>query len=143
MKRGQDMRSSPPAHDPSTEREVSLKEVWFGVLGGAIAWSVHFLVLYFLVEALCVTGTAGTRVFGFALPAFVIAIVTVVALLVAFGAAVVAHRSWRRWRGSEHDEVRLRGSGAHLLFLGLLLNGFFVLMILVETLPIFFLGPCG
>jgi len=81
-----------------TERAVvaagtSVGRTLFAVLGGALAWSLHFLVSYALVSVGCVARWGGTL--------WILVVGTVLLAALALWSTVVA---WRGWRGSGDDQ---------------------------------------
>lgn len=122
------MPTSPPkARPPSTAW------LWFGVSAGALAWSAHLLVSYALLPVACTTGLST-----------VLHAVTAGALLVTLAGGVVAWRGWRAGRSAE-PTARNRQQIGHRWYMGLsgvLLDALFGFAILLEGLPVAFLGPC-
>lgn len=118
--------------------------LWFGVLGGAMAWLLHLLLSYGVSEFGCVSAFADTRLLGFSGVAWLEAGVSVLALALAIGASVIAQRN-RRLLSGEVNAARLE-SGDPRVFMarsGVLASGLFVFIILVQTLPIlFYLREC-
>jgi hypothetical protein len=86
----------------------------FGVLGSAVAWSLHLLASYAVVTVGCSTQWKGT--------ALALAALTIGCAVVSAGAGVVA---WRD-RSRTEPTVRLLGTigvGLALLFLGVIALG--------------------
>ncbi|HEX7022270.1 MAG TPA: hypothetical protein VF171_05385 [Trueperaceae bacterium] len=111
--------------------------LWFGLLGGAAAWSVNFVVAYALAESTCFTSLREWEVLGVRGTAVIILVVSLVTALVALIAALVSWGNWRRWRGGEP------GGAAFASLTGLILSGVFLFIILVESLPVLFVGVCS
>ncbi|HEY8475495.1 MAG TPA: hypothetical protein VIN09_01355 [Chloroflexota bacterium] len=114
-------------------RTVSMARLWFGLLGGHAAWSLHLLLAYFIASLACLP-TAGFQVFevdGFGL---LIVLLTVAMGLVALAAAVAAFRAWR-WSGA-------RGWRGFMALVGLLLDGLFFATIVAQGVPLLYLDPC-
>lgn len=106
--------------------------LWTGWVVGPVAWSLHLMVSYLLVEWVCLTGNA------WALHA-----VTLVTALVSAAGAAVAWRQWsvvgRRWpRAGIHRVERTR----FLAVGGLVMSVLSTLVILAEGIPNFILWPC-
>jgi putative membrane protein len=105
--------------------------LWFGILGGLVAWIAHLGTSYALVPWVCATGR---------IP--VLHGLTVLMALVAAAATLVAARRWRGAgtsgtppeAGARVPVERHRLEGFLGLF-GLILSGFFLVLILVEGLP--------
>lgn len=124
-------------------RGGSTGRLWFGLLGGAVAWVAHLLVSYLLVEITCAPSSLGFTLLGFSGSAVMLLALTLLTVLIALAAALVAYQDWRRFKRSARDAQMLRSSGTDLSLIGFLLSGLFVLIILIEGLPIFFLRACG
>ena len=126
------------------DRPVADWLLWFGVLGGAIAWLLHLLLSYGVSEFGCVSAFAETRLLGFSGVAWLEAGVSLLALILASGASLIAQRNGRYFSG-EVDAARLE-SGDPRVFMarsGVLASRLFVFIILVQTLPIlFYLREC-
>lgn len=123
-------------------RRVTQATLWFGVLGGAIAWFVHLVLVYTLAEAACITGFPWFTVLGFHGALLLIVIVTLLTLAVTVASGVVAY--WNRQlldAGGSIPPLN-RGASKQMVRSGVYLSVFFVFLILVETLPIFFMRPC-
>lgn len=124
-------------------RGGSTGRLWFGLLGGAVAWAAHLLLSYLLVEITCATSLPGFTLLGFNGSAVMLLALTLLSVLVALAAALVAYQDWRRFKGSARGAQMLRNASSDLSLIGFLLSGLFVLIILIEGLPIFFLRACG
>jgi hypothetical protein len=101
----------------------------FALLGGAVAWAVHFLGSYALVAVGCAAGWDGMRM--------VLAVATLALGAVAGWATLLALRGWRAEAGAMPWDMAL--SEAHswrafLLLAGILLGALATGTILVEGL---------
>jgi len=117
--------------------------LWFGVVGGALAWMVHLVVSYALVPWVCATGNE-----------WVLHALTGLLGLVALAATGSGFRTWRQARrhthaSPEHAAVESRGPvesewiEGFLGPFGALLSAFFLILILVEGLPaVLVTSPC-
>ncbi len=125
-------------------RPVGLLPLWFGLLGGHIAWSLQLLVGYYLVSLACAGGFAGAQVLGVGAFDLLIWLLTLVAALVALGAGVIAWKSWRRTGVGGHLETGgPAGRSGFMALAGVLLDGLFVLIILTGGIALLGLEPCG
>lgn len=117
---------------------VSRGRLWFGLLGGAIAWLMHLLSAYAIAEFGCVSELAAVRLGGLSAVAWLILGASVASELFALVATGVAFRSvWLlRMHGREPQETR--GAWPFLARAGLYSSGLFGVVILVETFPIFY-----
>lgn len=135
------MGGSSTSGSATSSRSPRWWRLWFGFLGGALAWGLHFGGLYTLVSVHCATGWLSNA------PAWLIGIGVVVTLLALgiTGAAGWAATQLRRDTPATGDavaEARLE-AGRALGTGGMLLNGLFALLIALETLPLFVLRACG
>jgi hypothetical protein len=131
-----------------------------------VTWSFHFLAGYGLVEAACQlnTLTAPFGVAGLSVVAFLVLLLTVVALLVILYSGWLAYVHWRRLKaeapekrrdrrphprakdrapsapsgpdGTARDMTRFMAVG------GLLLSGLFAFVTIATGLPVLVLAPC-
>src|SRR5919106_5097952 len=86
------------------EVQVSRGALWFGLFGGAAAWTVHLMLAYAAAEFGCV-GRLGERGYlGVSMVAWLELALTVATTLAASAATVVAYRSHRRLRSGEAGE---------------------------------------
>jgi hypothetical protein len=107
-------------------------QLWFGLLGGAIAWLVHLMVAYGIAEFGCVGGLAEYTWMGISLVAWLILALSVLTGLIAAIATFVAYRARKRLESASSD-------GRDLVALaGVLTSGMFTFIIVVESLPIFY-----
>jgi hypothetical protein len=118
---------------PATSLASNALALWFGVLGGALAWSVHLLLSYALVAPACVTGSV-----------WMLHAVTIGTLLLTVLAGLVSYRAWQRQRADARNGVGSPESdgGRFMALSGLVLNPLFGLAILLEGLPVVILSPC-
>lgn len=113
--------------------------LWVALLVGAGAWTVHLLTSHFLVDAACVplaASVAGGGGQGWA--RLVLALLTVVAAGIALGSVLFA---WGRGRSLERRGPGLERA-AGLANVMAALSGFFVLLIVLESVPLLLIG-CG
>jgi hypothetical protein len=106
--------------------------LWYGLLGGPVAWLLGLQADYSLVRLACAKGTM--------LPLHLVSLAT---LLIALGAAAVAWRDWQRagpeWPGEGGGVLdRSRFMAA----IGLGAGALFSLVILAQWLAKLFLDPC-
>lgn len=137
---------------------VSRGALWFGLLGGAIAWTVHLMFAYAAAEFGCV-GRLGERGYlGITLVAWLEVALTSATALVAGAATFVAYRCDRRLRDDAIQmgaaQTNAADSNAALTNAalvaeqytaraGLLTSGLFTFIILFESIPIlYYLRNC-
>jgi hypothetical protein len=105
--------------------------LWVGWLAGPVAWTLHLMVSYLLVEWVCATGNVWT----------LHAVTVATALLAAVGASV----AWRQWAAAGRAWPRSGGGRSPDRFLavgGLIISAFSTLIILAEGIPNFILSAC-
>jgi hypothetical protein len=112
--------------------------LWFGFLGGALAWTLHLLASYLLAEGSCAPALAveGTRVSSTV--AILMHSATLAGALVALAATLSARSQWQRWRGDAD-----RSGRAYIGLAGVFVSGAFLLIILIEGLPPLLVPPCA
>jgi hypothetical protein len=126
---------------PSTGYALRL---WFGLLGGALAWATHFLVSYILVSVACVSNYFAWQIAGLNGLLLVLLLATIIAATVTTVALVTAYRSWQRTgEGAEPSDEGPRGRDAYMSVAGVILNSLFLFLIALETVPLFVLRACG
>ena len=117
------------------------RSLWFGLLAGPIVYSVHFLVVYLLVEAACKADLLHFSVLSFNGIAVSVLVLTILAALINLVAGVLTYRTWQRRKDIEGGT---QGSYAPFMALvGVWLNGLFAITILATGIPPLFLQPCG
>ena len=113
--------------------------MWFGVLGGAVAWAVHLIFAWGADELTCESGS--TDVDGIPLRGVVGAGVVLPALVTA-AALLVSWRAWRRTdRARRGDDPRMERAGM-LALIGLCANGLFLAIILAGGAAVLVIAPC-
>ena len=112
--------------------------VWFGALGGAIAWLAHLLLAYFISEFGCFSGLHGRTLGGLTAVAWAVLAVSAAMLLIAVAAAWVAYRSDRKIRGHGFRTNTPEGAAGFLARSGAATSGLFALIIIAQSIPIFF-----
>ena len=103
-----------------------------GFLAGPAAWGLNLMVTYSLVKPACAAGSP-----------FMLTAVSIGALAATVAGAVVSWRCWLRLRTAGTTEGgRIVDRSRFLALSGLVLNLFFVLLIVVTAVPHFVLSPC-
>ena len=107
--------------------------LWFGILAGPLAWTVHLLLSYALLSLACSTGLG-----------WILHAVTLLTAALTGWAGLVAHRAWQRHRADPRDGVRGPRSGwrRFMALAGVVMSALFFAAILLEGLPVAILSPC-
>jgi hypothetical protein len=125
------------------EGQVSRGTLWFGLFGGAVAWTVHLMLAYAAAEFGCV-GRLGERGYlGISMVAWLEIALTVATTLVSGTATVVAYRSHRRLRSGETEADAAVTAERYTAWAGVLTSGIFTFIIVFESIPIlYYLHSC-
>jgi hypothetical protein len=119
----------------SEGRAVGLAALWFGFLGGAVAWTAQLLGSYFVVTLGCTTRTGLT---------LIIHLISLLALIVTALALLV---SWRTWQQTGTDEAygarTVVQRGGFMGLFGLFANALFAILILFTAVTAFALPQCS
>jgi len=115
--------------------------LWYGVLGGAVAWAVHVLVAWGIDELACAAGSERVSAVplwqAVGLSVLIPALVTAGSLLVA---ALVWRRTTRAQRAGAEDPAY--GRARMLATLGIWANLLFLAIILLGGIAVLVLPPC-
>lgn len=116
--------------------------LWFGVLGGAVAWTLHTLIGWYLDETVCRSGH--DALLGVPLRVFV-GVVTLVMLTVAVLATAVAYRMWRQLDGSspaDPGEAQREERASFMALVGLGIDLLSVTIILLGGIGVLVFSDC-
>jgi hypothetical protein len=117
---------------------TSAARTLLAVLGGAIAWALHFLGSYAVVAIGCVAGWSATRL--------AVAVGTAALAALALWSTVVAWREWRRSSGDQRWDTALsepRGWYSWLMTVGVLMGITSAFTIVLEGFGTLMLPLCG
>ncbi len=115
----------------------------FGLFGPAIAWLVHLVAVAMIAEWGCISGIHESEFLGVTAVAWGVVSVTIVTALVAVAGTWVAFHAYRQQRGSDAERSRDERTDLFMSKAGLLAGTLFVLIILVESIPVlYFLAGC-
>ena len=140
-----DQREQQGQQKEEVRRRESPRWLWFGVLGGPIAWTVHEVAAWLFVELSCVEGH--DSLLGLSLTTVVV-LSTVIPLAVAvlsWIVAVGAIRSLRRvLAGRDPGETPRRLPRARFMAqVGAWMAGLSILMILYDAAAVATFPPCA
>jgi hypothetical protein len=121
---------------------VGRGRLWFGLLGGPVAWTAHLMLAYAIAEFGCVGSAPHSTLLGLTAVTWGVLAVSAATLAAAVAATLVAHRS--RERAPEPADPNADGPPAgYLAGAGLYLSGFSAFVILVQSVPIlYYLRDC-
>jgi hypothetical protein len=107
--------------------------LWTGVLGSAIVWLVQLQTTYAMVPWAC---SSGHR--------WMLPVASLAFLVAAALPGVIAAKLWFRSRGTERYESESSGVGRRrfMALLGVMNSALFLLLILAQGIPAFFIHPC-
>jgi hypothetical protein len=109
--------------------------LWFGLVGGGVAWVVHLLASYVIAEFGCVSGWGQEKHLGVTTMAWLLLGVSFLTAGWAGLATFMAYRNKQRLRPFESSEG---SSAVYMARAGCITSGIFLFVILVESVPIFF-----
>jgi hypothetical protein len=136
--------SATAVHSLPASRAVAPAVLWFGLFGAPVAWSLQLLASYALVAHGCYPDAEPITMP--VVPGLMPLVLGTgaAALAVALLAGGVAWRSWRATQG-EHEALLEVGAGRvrFMALAGILLSAVFVLGIVMNTVPLLLLRPCG
>ncbi|RGC66744.1 hypothetical protein C5N14_22010 [Micromonospora sp. MW-13] len=115
--------------------------LWYGVLGGAVAWVVHLLAGWSLDELTCAAGSERVS----AVPLWqAVGLAVVVPALVTVGSLLVAALAWRRTAQAQEAgaDDRAFGRARMLATLGIWANLLFLTIIVLGGVAVLVLPPC-
>lgn len=127
-----------------TYQDVTLRQLWLSLATGAVIWSLHLVVSYALTSLACEHGLLQLRWGSYTASRWVVIGLTVVAAAAVLYATIRAYRDWRHLlqaNGEQEDEPG--GRFRLMAFLGVTLNGIFLLGIVVSLIPSLILPLCG
>ncbi|WP_319459317.1 hypothetical protein [Micromonospora sp. RTP1Z1] len=112
--------------------------LWYGVLGGAVAWAVHLLAAWSLDELTCAAGSERVS----AVPLWqAVGLAVVIPGLFTVGSLLVAALVWRRTRRAG-EEDRAFGRSRMLAVVGVWANLLFLAIIVLGGVAVLVLPPC-
>ena len=123
------------------DRRVGRFALWFGLLGGAVAWLIHFLAAYAISEFGCVAEWGDRLWMGISVAAWLLIAMTAATTALAAAALLTAHWVRRRIGGSVEDLPDSEGivaSAPYMAYIGWVLSVLSLVIILVQSVPILY-----
>lgn len=126
------------------EREtISPRRLWFGFVGGAVAWVLAGLLNVVLAWEACVTKNDGSFFFTQTGVHVVLGIVTLIMLVLAAAAGVVSYQNWRLLsRQRDFVEAEARGREEFMGIFGVFVSFSLGVGILWFVIPIYLIRFC-
>jgi hypothetical protein len=122
---------------PSHSQRMNSVSVWFGLFGGAAAWSVHLLSASAIAEWGYYAGLSQVKWLGLNAIEWLILGVTVTTLAISAAATWVAYRAAGRVRRTDGGESH--NTCLFLTYAGIATSGTFMFIILAQSVPLIFL----
>ena len=114
---------------------------WFGLFGGAMAWTVHLMLAYGVAEFGCVGRLADRDYLGVSLVAWLEIALTIATTLTAAAATCVAHLQYRRLKSGPDNMTDF--AERRMAWTGVITSGLFTFIIVFESIPIlYYLHTC-
>lgn len=128
----------------NTDRMVSTLRLWFGVMGGPVAWTLHILLAYGVAEFGCISPFRKVHFIGFSGVAWLEVLVMLVMLVIAVFASMVAGRNSELVTGHlKATHLEPHDARVFMARSGVLSSRLFIFIIIVQSLPIlFYLREC-
>jgi hypothetical protein len=124
--------------------QAPITRIMLYMIGGTLVWSLYLMIVYPLTSLTCHWGWFGAPVEGSGLK-IIQTLTTLLALALVAVFAFAAFNEWRRTRTEANGEIgQTKAAVIPLLaFVTLLLNGLYLLIIVVSLLPIAMLPVCA
>jgi hypothetical protein len=123
---------------PAPSRKAGGLSPWFSLLGGGIAWVLHLLVGYTIAEFGCLMNAGDRLFFGITGVAWLLILASIAAMGLAALATWVAYRGEQRSPPIEPETVNLARPDRYVVRLGMITNLIFIVIIIAQSIPIFF-----
>lgn len=113
--------------------------LWFGVLGGPIAWAIQLAAGYILEDTACSPASGGPAILGLAIkPLYMV--MTVVLAAVTAAAGITAYRCYGRMRDPAPTVTAERARW--MAWAGILVSTLFFVIIVLAFVSISILSVC-
>lgn len=133
------MKETPPVHANSGSNGRAA----FHLAGGGAAWMLHLLLVYLIAEFGCLAGFDRFHFLNLTAVVWLLVAVSLLALALGAWTTVSAWKTWKQTARRKETESENDTAECFAARTGFWLNGFFSLVILVESLPIlYFLQAC-
>lgn len=137
-------------HPAPARHVVAMPQLLFGLFGAPVAWAVQLLSATAVNSFGCIAGLDENTPTGLQAGSatwIALLVLTLLLILVSGAALVTALRSWRKvHEPSEPEEAELletgEGRARFMAMGGILLGSIFSLLLVLNSLPIFFSAQC-
>ena len=120
--------------------------LWFGMVGAAIAWALHFYLIWAVTEMGCRLGVGRSDIAGVSVIDALVLLMTLVGGAVIVAAGLTAYRNWRAVSGGTLDDNEVQGRSAgrasFMSILGMAFAVIFMVVVIYTTVPVFVLPTC-
>lgn len=120
------------------ERQINRWSLNFGFLGGGIAWVLHLLLTYAISEFGCTGEEPRHEFLGVNSIAWLLLAASAVPIALSGLSVWTSNRLIQKLRRDLEEGEEVSGPELHTLRIGVITNGLFVLIIVVQTIPIFY-----
>jgi hypothetical protein len=127
-----------PDRDTPQSKSVNRWALYFGWLGGAVAWAAHFAIVYIAAEFGCISGLGHHHYIGVNMVSWIVIGTTVVALAITGAAIWTAYRLDQALNVEERGGTDTTAPRAHLARTGLITSVVFGFLTMVQAIPVFF-----
>jgi hypothetical protein len=122
-------------------------ELWFGMMGAPVIWSIHLLVIWFADEFGCGIGLGNSSVMGINVIHALVLLASLIAGIGIMASGVTSYRTWQQIETapSQEQEQHARGveRGRFMALMGMGFSPLFLLVMVYMTIPAFLLPACS
>lgn len=122
-----------------TTRVVGALALWFGTIGGAVAWAIHLGAAWGITETTCLGGHASIEDVPLRK---IVTFAVVIPGLIALAALAVSFRTWRQTSSDRTHDDRPVGRARLLAGVGFAANLLFVAIIVFDGIALMVFPPC-
>ena len=127
----------------SSELTVKRRPIWFGLVGGAIAWTVHLMFAYVIAEFGCASDFGHRRYLDLSLVTWLESLLSLITTAVAFAATLIAYFAYASLRTEDVAVDSEVLAARYMAWAGFLSSGLFTVVIMFESIPIlYYLRSC-
>jgi hypothetical protein len=122
-----------------TTKVVGALALWFGAIGGAVAWAIHLAAAWGITETTCLAGHASIEDIPLRQ---VVTLAVVIPGAVAIAALAISFRVWRQTAPDRTPDGRRVGRARLLARVGFAANLLFVAIIVFDGVALMVFPPC-